>query len=91
MTWTGSNVVGGVTLDLAHLNEIDVDEQKGIVHLGPGSKWSSVYAAMEQHNLTTVGGRMPEVGVAGYFLGDFFWVIIGYPTSAEILILQVVG
>ncbi|KAE9390898.1 FAD-binding domain-containing protein [Gymnopus androsaceus JB14] len=61
MTWTGSNVVGGVTLDLAHLNEIDVDEQKGI--------WSSVYAAMEQHNLTTVGGRMPEVGVAGYFLG----------------------
>ncbi|KAF5336267.1 hypothetical protein D9758_016053 [Tetrapyrgos nigripes] len=69
MTWTGSNVAGGVTLDLSQLNVIDVDEKKGLVRLGPGSKWSSVYAAMEQYNLTTVGGRMPEVGVGGFFLG----------------------
>ncbi|KAF9024793.1 hypothetical protein BDP27DRAFT_1438090 [Rhodocollybia butyracea] len=69
MTWAGSNVVGGVTLDLGRLNEITVEEEKGLVKLGPGNKWSSVYAAMEPYHLTTVGGRMPEVGVGGFFLG----------------------
>ncbi|KAF9024792.1 hypothetical protein BDP27DRAFT_1410908 [Rhodocollybia butyracea] len=69
MTWAGSNVVGGVTLDLGRLNEITVEEEKSLVRLGPGSNWGSVYAAMEPYNLTTVGGRMPEVGVGGFFLG----------------------
>lgn len=35
------------------------------------SNTSSVYAALEAHTapLTTVGGRMPAVGVAGFLLG----------------------
>ncbi|KAF9061656.1 hypothetical protein BDP27DRAFT_1369462 [Rhodocollybia butyracea] len=48
---------------------ITVEEEKGLVRLGPGNNWGSVYAAMEPYNLTTVGGRMPEVGVGGFFLG----------------------
>lgn len=67
MTWAGSNAAGGVTLDLGRLNEITVEG--GLIRLGPGSQWSRVYAAMEPYNLTTVGGRMPEVGVGGFFLG----------------------
>ncbi|THU79384.1 FAD-binding domain-containing protein [Dendrothele bispora CBS 962.96] len=68
-TWPGSNVQGGVALDLGLLNSIDVDEEKGVAQLGPGCKWKNVYAAMEQYNVTTVGGRMPDVGIGGFFLG----------------------
>ncbi|KAK7460701.1 hypothetical protein VKT23_009418 [Stygiomarasmius scandens] len=69
LTWPGSNVEGGVTLDLSQLTTIDVDEKQGTVGLGPGSRWKAVYTALEQYNLTTVGGRVPNVGVGGFFLG----------------------
>ncbi|KAK7460696.1 hypothetical protein VKT23_009411 [Stygiomarasmius scandens] len=67
--WPGSNVQGGVTLDLSQLTIIDIDEKRGTVGLGPGSRWKAVYAAMEQYNLTVVGGRSPNVGVGGFMLG----------------------
>ncbi|KAK7460697.1 hypothetical protein VKT23_009412 [Stygiomarasmius scandens] len=69
LSWPGSNVEGGVTLDLNQLTTIDVDETRGTVGLGPGSRWMAVYTALEQYNLTTVGGRMPDVGVGGFLLG----------------------
>jgi len=79
MTWPGSNVQGGVTLDLRLLNNIDIDEKQGVAGLGPGSKWKTVYSAMEQYNLTAVGGRLPDVGVGGFLLGGKFpyLVVIG--------------
>ncbi|KAK7438622.1 hypothetical protein VKT23_017955 [Stygiomarasmius scandens] len=69
MTWPGSNVQGGVTIDLRLLNNIDIDEKRSVAGLGPGSKWKTVYSAMELYNLTAVGGRLPDVGVGGFLLG----------------------
>ncbi|KAF5354563.1 hypothetical protein D9758_011191 [Tetrapyrgos nigripes] len=69
MSWRASNIARGIALDLGQLNGIDVDEKKGAVRLGPGSNWGRVYTALEPYNLSTVGGRVPEVGVGGYFLG----------------------
>ncbi|KAF5340904.1 hypothetical protein D9758_012165 [Tetrapyrgos nigripes] len=62
MSWTAANSAGGVTLDLGQLNGVDVDEEKGVVRLGPGSTWKRVYTVMEGYNVTTAGARMTDVG-----------------------------
>lgn len=74
-----SNCPGGVTVDLADLNQIIVhhDEntelnkhmQSQIVSVGSGNKWLDVYRALEPQSLTVVGGRVAGVGVGGLILG----------------------
>ncbi|KAE9393030.1 FAD-binding domain-containing protein, partial [Gymnopus androsaceus JB14] len=36
---------------------------------GAGSRWRDVYAVLKPENLTTVGGRVGDVGVGGFLLG----------------------
>ncbi|KAF7353913.1 Fad binding domain-containing protein [Mycena venus] len=59
----------GFTIDLQKMNEISLLEEGKIVSFGSGCRWHHVYAALKPHNLTTVGGRVPDVGVAGFLLG----------------------
>ncbi|KAK7040090.1 hypothetical protein VNI00_009895 [Paramarasmius palmivorus] len=61
MPWLGSsNIDGGL---------VDINEEEKSVALGPGSTWKRVYSIMEPHNLTTVGGRVANVGVGGFLMG----------------------
>ncbi|KAL0566280.1 hypothetical protein V5O48_015734 [Marasmius crinis-equi] len=70
MSWSGSsNIDGGFVIDLRKLNQIDLSLHDGTVKLGPGSTWGEVYAAMNPYNLTTLGGRVKNVGVGGFLLG----------------------
>lgn len=70
MSWPGSSNTGdGFVFDLRDLNQIDISVEHQVVALGPGSTWASVYAAMSAYNITTLGGRVDDVGVAGFLLG----------------------
>ncbi|KAJ7684271.1 hypothetical protein DFH06DRAFT_1312713 [Mycena polygramma] len=59
----------GFTIDLQAINHISVLNQSSIVSFGSGCRWHEVYGALKPHNLTTVGGRVPDVGVSGFLLG----------------------
>jgi len=59
----------GFTIDLQQMNEISLLNERKIVSFGSGCRWHQVYAALRPHNLTTVGGRVPDVGVSGFLLG----------------------
>ena len=64
-----ANVQDGVTVDLRGLKGISLNEDKSVVTFGVGETWSTVYAELEKHGLTTAGGRVGRVGVGGLLLG----------------------
>ncbi|BAE58837.1 unnamed protein product [Aspergillus oryzae RIB40] len=55
-----SNSVGGVTVDLDRMTQVDILEH--------GNR-ALVYEALDAHNLSFVGGRVGTVGVGGFTLG----------------------
>lgn len=64
-----SHSPGGITLDLATLDGIEVVEDRTVARLGAGLTWGKVYAKLEKVNRTVVGGRLTNVGVGGLTLG----------------------
>ncbi|KAK9427673.1 hypothetical protein V1505DRAFT_21194 [Lipomyces doorenjongii] len=64
-----SNVQGGVTFDMSALNSISLSENKSVASIGPGNTWFDVYSALEQEELTVIGGRVAAIGVGGLTLG----------------------
>jgi FAD/FMN-containing dehydrogenase len=60
---------------MSRFRQIEYDAQKQSVVVGAGLKWDDVYAALDLHNVTVVGGRVSGVGVAGFTLGGgkFDW------------------
>ena len=54
---------------MTRFNDTKVDYQSGTAELGAGLTWGQVYAALEPTGVNVVGGRIPEVGVAGLTLG----------------------
>lgn len=67
-----SNIDSGITIDLAPLFGVEVAEDGNSVWIGPGAKWSDIYAVLGPHGLTVAGGRVGHVGVGGYVLGGGF-------------------
>ncbi|KAJ7765654.1 hypothetical protein B0H16DRAFT_1413132 [Mycena metata] len=65
-----SNIdASGFTIDLQRMNDVSVLEEGRLVSFDSGCRWYQVYSALKPYNLTTVGGRVPDVGVAGFLLG----------------------
>ena len=64
-----SNADGGITIDLKHLNGIEVSEDKKTTRVGTGKRWGEVYEFLEPMGLSVVGGRVRDVGVGGFLLG----------------------
>jgi len=54
---------------MTRFNATKVDYNSGTVELGPGLTWGQVYAVLEPSGVNVVGGRIPDVGVAGLTLG----------------------
>lgn len=68
----GSNIDAGVTVDLARLDTIQLAADGARVSIGAGLRWGNVSAALDPHGLAVLGGRDPNVGVAGLLLGGGF-------------------
>jgi FAD/FMN-containing dehydrogenase len=65
----GSNIAGGVTIDLANLNGILVSSDQTQTSVGPGNRWSDVYSHLDPLGLSVIGGRVADIGVGGLTLG----------------------
>ncbi|KAH7115462.1 FAD binding domain-containing protein [Dactylonectria estremocensis] len=63
-----SSVDGGLGIDLAKLDKIEVSEGRDTVSLGPGLRWVDVYTALEPLGITVIGGRDADVGVGGFLM-----------------------
>ncbi|KAF2493614.1 FAD binding domain protein [Lophium mytilinum] len=64
-----SNVDGGITIDLAQLNAIELTRDRKIARVGTGNTWYQVYTALEADQLAVIGGRVADIGVGGLTLG----------------------
>ncbi|KAJ5251130.1 hypothetical protein N7489_001540 [Penicillium chrysogenum] len=64
--------VGGVTIDMQKMRSIDVSADRLSVKLGSGHVLHSMYVGLENYNLTTLGGRVADVGLGGFALGGGF-------------------
>lgn len=64
-----ANIQNGVTIDTRGLKGIIINVGDGTVEVGSGETWETVYTELEKHGLTTAGGRVGRVGVAGLVLG----------------------
>lgn len=65
-----SNARQGITIDLRHLNGIQVAEDRLTTSVGSGNRWTNIYRKLEPMNLTVVGARDTQLGVGGFILGD---------------------
>ncbi|KAJ5822832.1 FAD linked oxidase N-terminal [Penicillium robsamsonii] len=64
-----SNSIGGVTVDLDLLSQVDVLDNGNKARVGGGATSVQVYHALESRNLSFVGGRVGSVGMGGFTLG----------------------
>ncbi|QRV84353.1 FAD-binding domain protein [Ceratobasidium sp. AG-Ba] len=60
------------------------DGSVGTVDVGSGLVWDDVYAALQPHGVTVVGGRVTGVGVGGFTLGGgYSWLSNQYGLTID--------
>jgi FAD/FMN-containing dehydrogenase len=64
-----SNIQGGLTIDLANLNEVTVRSDNAQTAVGAGNNWYDVYTKIQPMGLSVIGGRVSAIGVGGLTLG----------------------
>lgn len=62
----------GILIDLQKLNQLSISGEKKVVSIGPGKRWGEVYETLDPYGVRVIGGRIPQVGVGGLFLGGMF-------------------
>lgn len=68
--WPGAaNIQGGVTIDLAGLNAVDVSPNQSVTGIGAGNRWVNVYTKLDALGLAVPGGRVADIGVGGLTTG----------------------
>ncbi|KDQ05818.1 hypothetical protein BOTBODRAFT_122239 [Botryobasidium botryosum FD-172 SS1] len=65
----GFSSTPGVHIAMSAFSEVVYHERNQTVEVGAGLIWDQVYAALEPHGVTVLGGRVSGVGVAGFTLG----------------------
>ena len=59
----------GIVIDLAQLNDVQVDVGSRRAVAGGGTRWRDFDAATQQHGLATTGGLVSSTGIGGFTLG----------------------
>jgi FAD/FMN-containing dehydrogenase len=54
---------------MTRFNLVQYSAASQTAEIGAGLVWDDVYAALEPHGVSVVGGRVSGVGVAGFTLG----------------------
>lgn len=78
-------VPGGLTIDLAALDGVDIDGTT--VHVGGGATWGQVARALAERGLGVSSGDTESVGVGGLTLGGGIgWMVRAWGLAADQLI-----
>lgn len=83
-----STNVGGMVLDLAHLNSVEVvNESERLVRLGAGAQWDQVSSVLEPYGLAFTSGDTTSVGVGGLLVGGGVgWLARKYGLALDSLV-----
>ncbi|KAI0050408.1 FAD-binding domain-containing protein [Auriscalpium vulgare] len=65
----GFSSTEGVQIAMTRFNQVVNNAASGTVDIGSGLRWDEVYSALDGTGLTVIGGRIPDVGVAGFTIG----------------------
>ncbi|TVY91044.1 Bifunctional solanapyrone synthase, partial [Lachnellula willkommii] len=72
-----SSIQNGILISMEKLTAITLSSDKTFASVGPGARWGDVYTALDPEKAVVIGGRLPQVGVAGLVLGGGFFHISG--------------
>jgi FAD binding domain-containing protein len=62
-------VTDGILITTSRLNDLTIDADTRIAHIGAGCAWAEVIAAAAEHGLAPIAGASAGVGTIGYTLG----------------------
>ncbi|TXS94312.1 FAD-binding oxidoreductase [Parahaliea maris] len=72
-SWPGKSVCeGGIMIDLADLNQVDVNPERKIASAAGGALLNNLDTASLAHGLVTTAGVVSHTGVGGFTLGGGF-------------------
>jgi FAD binding domain/Berberine and berberine like len=70
-----SSMKGGVLIDLANMNGVEIDPDRKVARVQGGALWGDVDREAQAFGLVTPGGVVSDTGVAGLTLGGGYgWV-----------------
>jgi FAD/FMN-containing dehydrogenase len=76
-----------VLVDTSGLDNVSIDAEARIAHVGAGTTWSAVNSRAEQDGLSGLAGSSPTVAVAGYaFGGGVGWLTRPYGMASSALL-----
>jgi FAD/FMN-containing dehydrogenase len=82
-----SAIEGGMLIDLAPMNGVEVDAKARTAKVGGGALWKDLDGATQQHGLAVPGGVVSDTGVAGLTLGGGYgWLRRKFGLSCDSLV-----
>ncbi|KAJ5690414.1 hypothetical protein N7462_004806 [Penicillium macrosclerotiorum] len=82
-----NNINDGVLIVMSNLTTLELNQDKSIISVGPGYRWSDVYSYLAQYDLTAAGGRLGPVGVPGLLLAggvNFYGNQVGFACNTVV-------